>query len=308
MERRILTEEELRVYYFEDNNWGRWGSDDQVGAVNLITAEKRIAATRLVRSGRLVSLSREFPKTSALNNPWPAQHFVRWPEPEEGSYTQDYIGILFHGAAATHLDALCHEWGPKGMWNGRDPHQMLTPDGVKWGSVEHWKEHIVTRCVLLDIPKHRGEPFVTHDKPVHWWELEDIAKEEGVTIGPGDAMAVYCGREAYNRANVHPWGTGLGEGRDEPRAGVHVSCVKFIRESDCSLFLWDMKDSRPNGFPRWARISMIELLGIGMVDNALHEPLAKACAEEGRYEFMLMVSPLLVVGGTGSPVNPLAMF
>ena len=71
-------------------------------------------------------------------------------------------------------------------------------DGATWGSIEHWKEGIMTRGVLLDVPKHRGEPYVTYDKPVHGWELEDIAKEEGIELEPGDALAVYSGREKWN--------------------------------------------------------------------------------------------------------------
>ncbi len=309
MERRIPTEAEIKAYFYEDSNWGRWGHDDQLGAINLITPEKRIEAAKLVRSGRVVSLSRKFPKEPALNNPYPANHYIKWRNDEREFHVQDYIGIFYHGAAATHLDALCHEWAPNGMWNGRDPLKVIAADGVKWGSIAHWNQHIVTRCVLIDVPKHRGEPFVKADKPVHWWELEDIAKEEGVTVRPGDALAVYCGREAYDLANERPWGAGFGPGKDDARAGMHVSCVKFLRDTDTAVLLWDMKDHRPNGYPRWARVAAIEAaLGIGIVDNSLLEPVAKACAEENRYEFMLTISPLVVEGGTGSPVNPLAIF
>ena len=72
MERRIPTKDEVLAYLKEDRNWGRWGDDDQVGAVNMVTPEKRRSATQAVRSGRAVSLSREFPKTPAPNNPTPA--------------------------------------------------------------------------------------------------------------------------------------------------------------------------------------------------------------------------------------------
>ncbi len=308
MERQVPTKDEVMAYLLEDSNWGRWGPDDQVGAVNLITPEKRVAAARLVRSGRAVSLSREFPKTPALNNPWPASHYIRWkPDPNHGE-VQDYLGIFYHGPACTHLDALCHEWGPKGIWNGRDPHEIVTYEGVNFGSVHHWKEQIMTRGVLLDVPKHRGEPFVTIDQPVHGWELEDIAKEEGISLEAGDALAIYCGREAYDRANDRPWGSGLGSNKD-PRPGPHASCLKFLRQSDCAVLLWDMKECSPNEYKLpWTVGGATFAYGVAFVDNALLEPLAVACAEEARYEFMLTVSPLRVVGGTGSPVNPIAFF
>jgi kynurenine formamidase len=304
MERRVPTKEEVLAYLLEDRNWGRWGPNDQVGAVNMVTPEKRAAAARLVRSGRAVSLSREFPKTPAPNNPTPAQHYMkRLVRGETSGGATDYYGISYHGTATTHLDALCHVWDGNGMWNGRNPDQVITFDGATWGSVEHWKEGIITRGVLLDVPRHRGQPFVTMDQPIHGWELEDIAREEGVTLEPGDALVVYGGREAWNRVNP-TWGS-----NPESRPGLHASCLKFIRQSDCSLLVWDMMDFTPNGYDlSWTVHGSIFAYGIGLLDNALLEPLAEICAEEGRYEFMLTVNPLRVVGGTGSPVNPIALF
>ena len=74
MERRVPTKDEVLGYLKEDRNWGRWGNDDQKGAINMITPEKRLAATATVKSGRAVSLSREFPKTPAPNNHTQAHH------------------------------------------------------------------------------------------------------------------------------------------------------------------------------------------------------------------------------------------
>jgi len=103
------------------------------------------------------------------------------------------------------------------------------------------------------------------------------------------------------------WGSQSHPVRQRP--GLHASCLKFIRESDCSLLVWDMMDFEPNGYDiPWSVHAAIFAYGIGLLDNALLQPLAEACAEEGRYEFMLTVNPLRVVGGTGSPVNPIALF
>ena len=305
MERRIPTKEEVLAYLKEDNNWGRWGSDDQVGAVNMVTDEKRAAAARLVVKGRAVSLSREFPKTPAANNPTPALHYMRrGVRPNNGGSATDFYGISYHGQATTHLDALCHVWDGNGMWNGRNPDDVISFDGAEWGSIEHWKEGIITRGVLLDVPRHRGTDFVTHEEPIHGWELEDVARAEGITLSPGDAICVYGGREAWNRVNPL-WGSHP-EGH---RAGLHASCLKFLRESDCCLLVWDMMDYQPNGYDLpWSVHGSIFAYGIGLLDNALLEPVAQVCAEENRWEFMLTVNPLRVVGGTGSPVNPIALF
>ena len=305
MERRVPTKEQVLAYLQEDRNWGRWGQDDQMGAVNMVTPEKRAAAARLVKSGRAISLSREFPKNPAPNNPTPAIHYMKRNIRENGGGSAtDYYGISYHGTATTHLDALCHVWDANGMWNGRDPEEAITFDGAKWGSIDHWKDGIITRGVLLDVPKHRGEPFVTQDNPIHGWELEDIAKEEGITMAPGDALVVYGGREKWNEVNPD-WGTAGAPARP----GLHASCLKVIRESDCCVLVWDMMDHSPNGYDLpWSVHGAIFAYGIGLLDNALLQPLAEVCAQEDRYEFMLTINPLRVVGGTGSPVNPIALF
>jgi kynurenine formamidase len=302
-ERPIPTRAEVESYLREKSNWGRWGVDDQIGAMNLITAEKRLKAASLVRSGRAVSLCREFPKNPAPNNLNPAQHFMRMLDRGNGGAAVDYYGISYHGQATTHLDALCHVWNQEGMWNGRKPAEEIGFDGAKWGAITNWSSGIITRGVLLDVPKFRGVPFVTQERPVHGWELEDVANSQGIALEPGDAVVVYSGRDAYDRASNSIWGSGTS------RPGLHASCLPFIRDNDVSLLVWDMMDFAPNGYDiPWSVHGVIFAYGVGLVDNALLEPLANACAEEGRYEFMLMVLPLVVVGGTGSPLNPVALF
>ena len=305
MDRRVPTKDEVLAYLKEDNNWGRWGDDDQKGAVNMVTDQKRAAAAGLVRTGKAVSLSREFPKLPAGNNPTPAIHYMkRNLRGETGGSAVDYYGISYHGTATTHLDALCHVWDHNGMWNGADPMDVITFDGAEWGSIEQWQEGIITRGVLLDVPKHRGEPYVTQESPVHGWELEDIAREQGVSMEPGDALVVYSGREKWNKAGNPLWGSDR-----DLRPGLHASCLRFIKESDCCVLVWDMMDHTPNGYDvPWSVHGAIFAYGIGLLDNALLEPLAETCAQEGRYEFMLTINPLRVVGGTGSPVNPVALF
>jgi kynurenine formamidase len=271
--------------------------------MNLITAEKRLKAASLIQSGRVVSLSRELPKTPAANNPTPALHFMRRNERDAGGSATDFYGTAYHGTSTTHLDALCHVWDDGGMWNGRRPADVIGFDGAHWGSVEHWSTGIITRGVLLDVPRFRGEPYVTQAKPVHGWELEDIAKSEGIALEPGDAIIVYSGRDAWDRAGNPLWGS------SPARPGLHGSCLPFMRDNDVSVLVWDMMDAAPNeyGLP-WQVHPAIFAYGIALVDNALLEPLSAACAEEGRYEFMLVLAPLVVIGGTGSPLNPLALF
>jgi kynurenine formamidase len=299
-----FTAEDVKALLRERRNWGRWGDDDEKGAVNLITAEKRAAAARLIKSGRVVSLSRDFPTKPGPSNPFPVKHSVNTMPHEGGGAALDHLSFVFHGFTATHVDALCHVWDENGLWNGRDA-STIKPDGVTFGGIEAWREGITTRGVLLDVPKYRGVPFVTIERPVHGSELEEVAKAQGVQVEPGDALVLYGGREKFAEANPD-WRM---ESLRSPTPGFDASCLAFIRDNDVSAVVWDMLDAGPNayGVP-WAVHGAIFAYGIALVDNALVEPLANACAEEGRYEFMLTLAPLPIVGGTGSPVNPLALF
>jgi kynurenine formamidase len=304
MEHRLPTKAEVDSYLRDRRNWGRWGDRGSAGAINLITPQKRLAAARLVRNGRMVSLSRPFPVTPSVENPRPAHHYMfSEARPHGGGVAMDYYGVFYHGTATTHIDALCHVWNQDGMWDGKHPNEVIAYTGAKYGTIDQWSDGILTRGVLLDVPKHRRAPYVTMDAPVHGWELEEIAKEEGVKLEPGDAVLVYSGREAYAKEHGGVWG-GLPQ-----RPGLHATCLPFLRDNDVSILVWDMMDAGPNEYQvPWTVHGAIFAYGVALVDNALLEPLAQACAQERRYEFMLTLNPLRVIGGTGSPVNPIAVF
>jgi kynurenine formamidase len=280
--------------YSYRRNWGRWGPDDQKGAVNLITPAKRIAAAGLVKSGRVVSIGRAFA---------PEQHYIRINQRGSGNSVVDYYGLEYHGVAVTHVDALVHMWDREGMWNGRDPSKEVDTSGARFGDIVAFGDGLITRGVLLDVPRHRRTPHVAIGKPVTGDELEAIVKAQDVTVGPGDALLVYSGRESFVRE------TGRYGGVTEPRPGLDSSCARFIRDRDVAVLAWDMHDSVPDptGHPFPAH-AVLYSYGVALIDNSLLEPLARACAEERRYEFMLMALPLKIVRGTGSPANPIAMF
>jgi len=227
--------------YLEDTNWGRWGNKGSAGAMNLITNEKRLEAVSLAKIGRTVSLSRPFPVTPAGDNPRPAQHYMHKEERQfEGGAAMDYYGVFYHGTATTHIDALCHVWDKNGMWEGKTPDDVIKFSGANFGTVEEWKDGILTRGILLDVPKHRNKPYVTLSEPVHGWELEDIAKEQNVEIKSGDAVFVYSGRDKYAADNNGRWGTPDG------RPGLHASCLPFVKTNDIAILGWDMMDASPN--------------------------------------------------------------
>lgn len=290
------TEAEVRSWYTDQRNWGRWGDADELGAMNLVTDEKRIAAAALVQTGHRVSMSRVFE---------PSQHFVRTSPARAQKGTSgsvvDYLGFIYHGQTVTHIDALCHMWDRDGMWQGRDPAEGITTEGATFGAITAWSDGIITRGVLIDIPRFRGVPFVAPGEPVQGWELTEAAEAQGVSLEPGDALLVYSGREAYQRAgNVYAGGD---------RPGLGASCAKFVRDHDVSLLGWDMMDARPDPYGLAYPVhGVLFNYGVALLDNALLEPLADACAENSRYQFMFMALPLRVANGTGSPANPIALF
>ena len=310
-ERPPPAKEEIESYLKDRRNWGRWGDDDDVGAMNLITPDKLLHAASVIKSGRSLSLSMFIPKEPGPGNPNPAQHWMKARRIGGlgGGASMDFYGIAFHGMATTHLDAICHLWDENGLYNGKNPDEVISYDGAKFGAVTAWSDGIVTRAILIDVPKFRGEPYVALDKPLHAWEIEDICKAQGVAPEPGDALAFYCGREAWQEDNP---GAGYGS---NPKPGLHASCIEFIRDNDICLIAWDMQEAGPTGYEGWdfplsysPVHSIIYAFGASIVDNVALRPLAEALRAEGRSEFMLVVAPLKMAGGTGSPVNPIALF
>jgi len=295
------TEEEVRGYFERCSNWGRWGADDSAGTVNLVTPEKRREAAALVKTGRAVSLAHPLNTVGGPGNWNPAQHFLR----TGADFSVDYIGLLFHGYATTHVDALCHIFWEGKMYNGK-PASDVTTAGARSGAVDAWRNGITTRGVLIDIPRFRGEPYVTLEKPVRAWELHDAAEAQGTPLKPGDAVIVHSGRAAYFAANP---GAVPGVA---PSPGLHVDTVPYLKEHDAAILGWDQMDATPSGYEVFKGLSVhvltIVFAGIPLLDNAHLEPLADACREEGRWEFLLTINPLHIRGGTGSPVNPIAIF
>lgn len=294
----------MRSWLADRRNWGRWGDDDERGAFNLITPESVVTAARLVRTGMRVSLARPLPTEPGPSNPYPVVHTMHarsYGHPSGAGEAGDTVTATWHMPLMTHLDALCHVWDGNGMWNGRDPEHEIAFDGSRWAAIDRWAEGFVCRGVLLDVPAYRGEPFVTQEKPVHGAELRAIAEQSEIEAAPGDALVVYSGLAAYEAAN--------GPMQAERRPGLHASCLPVIRDWDCALLVWDMQDLTPSGYDAaaWSVHGVLFAYGVGLVDAVVLEPLVEECRRQGRSEFLLLVLPLVLAGGTGSAVNPVAV-
>jgi kynurenine formamidase len=186
----------------------------------------------------------------------------------------------------------------------------VTSSGARSASVDHWREGIVTRGVLYDIPRLRGTDFIALDEPVHGWDLEDAAKAQGLEPQPGDAVLIRTGRDPYLEAN--PDSGNAVPGEPLPAPGTHASALEFLYEHDASLLGWDFLEAADQGYSSGVGGPIhqvaIPYMGMPLLDNANFEDLARTCDELGRWEFQLVIAPLIVIGGTGSPVNPVAVF
>ena len=105
---RDMTVEDFDRWHTELSNWGRWGKDDEIGAMNLITPKKRIHAARLVRSGVSVSLARTVEKEKAPDNPSPFEHTMLSWGASGNFYCTDRYSVEYHGFAHTHMDSINH--------------------------------------------------------------------------------------------------------------------------------------------------------------------------------------------------------
>jgi kynurenine formamidase len=293
------TQDRVDAYFKELSNWGRWGNDDQRGTTNLITPAKQQAAQALVKTGRTVSLARDV-------TPQPVfMYSATFPSKRErADVVLDRFDMVYHGFWITHIDALCHVAWDGELYNGRPFADSLSVAGATWCPIDPLFDGITTRGVLLDVAAGRQEGYVTVGKPVTPQELDETARRQGVRVEPGDVVVVRSGDEVFRKA--HPdWVP-----RVSPHPGLHVACLEWFREKDIAAISWDMMDERPIGYAGFGMgvHLAIPFLGLALVDNTNPERLAVACKEMGRYEFLFTATPLRLVGSTGAPAHPLAIF
>ena len=296
-------------------NWGRWGPDDELGTMNYVTPEKVAAAAALVRSGRRVSMAIAINKVGGPDNPNQAIHFLIQGHdvPVDSSkvrFALDFLGMAAHGDCHTHVDALCHISYDGLTYNGRPANEVVTSTGATEQDMDAYHEGIVGRGVLLDIPKLRGVRWLEPGEAVTRAELEECAATTGCALGEGDFLVLRTGHHR-RRLQLGAWDNGAPP-KGEGKAGIHIDAIPWMHELRIAAFLPDGDgETVPSvvdgmGYP----IHPLQVVAMGMLvaDSLQFEDLARACEEEGRYEFMVVGLPLRLPGGTGSPWNPIAIF
>ena len=299
-ERHDLTQADVENWMKELSNWGRWGKEDQLGAVNLITPQKRKEAARLVVEGISVSLARDTEKEKAIDNPEPFGHKMIPEDP----WSSDNYSVSYHGYAHTHIDSLCHLSHQGKLYNGFAKTEV-TSQGAGKLAVTNLKNGIFTRGILMDIARLKKVPYLEPTVAIYPEDLEAWEKEAGLRVGSGDAVFIRTGRWA-RRAAKGPWDVG------KASAGLHGTCAKWLRERDVALVGSDAaSDVIPSGIEGAGQpihLLLLNSMGVHIFDSCDLEALAEAAGKRRRWEFLLTASPLPVGGGTGSPLNPIATF
>jgi kynurenine formamidase len=300
---------EFRALFDEVSNWGRWGERGDRGALNHLTAERTAAAARLARSGVTVTLSQQLDTEQRIDNPLPADHHMTMlPDVDIGSgsvrFAKDYIGVDYHNDGHSHIDALSHVAYEGSLYDGH-PDSMVTSHGAGVGEIDVLKHGLVGRGVLLDVPRVRGVRWLEPGEHVFPEDLEAAERAQAVRVGVGDILLVRTGH-ARCLAEVEPWDTG------STKAGLHPTAARFLAER-CVAALGsdgnsDTAPSTTEGVAFPIHVLAINAMGLHLLDYLQFEDLVARCEDAGRWEFLFVAAPLRIAGGTGSPVNPIAVF
>ena len=311
-EQPYFTASELAGMFTAAKNWGRWGDDDEAGALNFITPAHRQRAAAEVTVGENISCARVLPVEPSAENLRPALHMmVRGGDdcviPGLGmESTGDFVGVAFHGMATSHIDALCHVFMEGQMYNGFAGTDVKST-GATRNSIMCAGDGVVGRGVLLDIPRLRGVDYLEPGVAITVTELEAAEQAQGVRVEEGDILLVGTGRDARREVTGawHPLHVGM--------AGLHPECVPWLHQRSIAVLGCDgisdvLPGRNPEGWPMPIHQIVIPAMGVHLLDNLRLDRLAEACARLGRWSFLFIVAPLRIEGGTGSPANPIALF
>jgi kynurenine formamidase len=298
----FLVETEQRAALFAAcSNVGRWGPDDELGTLNLITPATRRRAAALVVEGLSVSMASDLsvqhtPMTDSLETHTP------FTDPAAPVAVADAITLHVHGWS-THLDALGHIYNDDVGYNGRGKAEIFSDHGLAANAITAMKDGVFTRGVLLDVAASGGVPWLAADHVISRAELERAEDAAGVRVEDGDALFVHTGLSARLAANSTD--------DTDRRAGLGIDAVMWLRERDVALFGGDCVEVLPGldpNLPLPLHQLGIGAMGLTLLDWPCLDGVLALSARLQRYEFLLTVAPLPIVGGTGSPVNPIATF
>ena len=304
-----VTAVEFDALFNQVSNWGRWGDREERGALHYLTPERVLAATRLVRDGISVTLSRVLATHRGICIPEPADHHMTMlSDTDIGSgtlrFAKDYVGVDYHNDGHTHIDALCHVAYEGSLYNGW-PQEAVDADGASADAIETLKDGLIGRGVLLDIPRLRGVRWLEPGEQITADELEAAESDQGVAVREGDILLVRTGY-ACRPDELGPWET------PTAKAGLHPTAAPFLAERRVAVLGSDgNSDAAPSttegvAFP--IHVLALNAMGVHLLDYLQFEDLREVCERTRRWEFLFVSAPLRISGGTGSPINPVGIF
>ena len=295
-----VTVEQYERWKKDLSNWGRWGKEDQIGALNLITPAKRKQAAGLVREGFSISMAGDADTVQAVDNPNPYRHRML-------AIGMDELSVNYHGIAHTHLDSLAHINDNGVFYNGYRPNaETVLKQGHEKNSIHNVKNGIFTRGILIDIPRLKGVPYLEPGTAIYVSDLETWEKKAHVKVSSGDAVFVRTGVWARRKA-MGPWLRGRAEGGRS--AGLDPSVIPWLKQRGVAILGSDHPQYvAPSNLRGAVHDFALLHLGVHLFDNCDLEALADAAAARNRWDFLLTAAPLPIRGGTGSPTNPIATF
>lgn len=320
MEANIETVRELGQKH---SNWGRWGPDDERGTLNLVTPEMVVAASKLVRQGKTISLALPYddagPQTGNLGRFNPIHLMIRdGADVIAGSSLRDFYGgvekhfrgtddlIIMPLQSGTQWDAMGHVVFEEKIYNGFGA-EWVSSKGALKGDVAQASQGMVGRGILLDVPRALGVDWLEPGFAIGGEELERAKELAGVEVGRGDFVFVRTGAMAATGA-AGTWGDYAGG----DAAGLGLASVDWVGDHDIAALAtdtWGM-EVRPNETPdvfQPLHLVFINHMGLWIGEIFDLEPIADDCADDGVYEFMFCGPPLPFTRAVGSPLNPMAI-
>lgn len=290
------------------DNWGRWGDDDERGALNLLTPDIVRAATQVCRTGKVYSLSlpiqqqgvpivdyRNPPMRLTLVNESDKDIFAEYGGIDTGA-NEDFLVLASHNE--THMDALCHVFHKSRIYNGFPAESAQTRAGALYCGIDK-TPFIVGRGVLVDLPAHHGVEHLDAPYVITGDELDACVRAQGTHLRAGDVLLVRTGWIDQFLANPTM------ELSLQP--GLGYDACDFVRQHDIAAVGADNSAVEAIPFDRdvflGVHIELLQKLGIPLLEHLVLTDLAR----DGAREFLFVTAPLVVTGGMGSPVNPIAI-
>ena len=297
------------------SNWGRWGKDDQIGTLNHIVPADIVAAAGLIRTGKIfalgISLDRNGPQTGLFGGRWNPIHTMLATGTDAVAGRQG--GLLYSDDAinmpvqsATHWDSLGHIFYEGKMYNGFDA-TLADSRGLEKLGIEHAKNKLAGRGVLLDIARFKDKDYLEDGFGISNEDLNVCARAQNVEIRRGDFVILRTG-QMERCLKEKKWGGYAGG--DAP--GVRFENCYWCQDKQIAAICSDTwgVEVRPNETTEvnqpWHWV-VIPAMGLYMGEMFFLKELADDCEADGIYEFFFCGPPLIITGGTGSPINPQAI-